>query len=85
MIHNPLTPHPRTVLWMEQRKQCDNCEFQIPADARNSSRGSSGVRCRLYPIKTTRRPDEFAYCIDARDEHQPCGPDAVHFKPKAKP
>lgn len=64
--HNPTKPHPRTVLWFKQRKKCDTC-----VASRNN-------RCMLTRIS----PKQHAYCIDAREPGQLCGPQALYYVKK---
>jgi len=62
-------PHPRTVLWFKEREQCLTCAAQ------------SGWRCHLTKSDLSSSP-RWAYCIDAREPGQPCGPDARLHSPK---
>lgn len=62
-------PHPRTILWFEQREKCLTCAANI------------GWRCHLTRADINNRP-RWAYCIDAREPGQPCGPDALMHSPK---
>jgi hypothetical protein len=62
-------PHPRTVLWFKQRVQCETCAANID------------WRCHLTRVQINNRP-RWAYCIDAREPGQPCGPDALMHSPK---
>lgn len=61
-------PHPATALWWAQREQCAQCE--------NCAQGD-GMLCVVTVID-----GRVAWCIDARLEDQPCGPDARLFSPR---
>lgn len=62
--------HPATELWWQQREQCFRCEhFQL-----YEGRSGEGVMYCLVGVPK--------YCIDARLEGQPCGPDARLFSEK---
>lgn len=84
--HNPFTPHPRTVLWMMEREQCRVCRHCaiVAESSRNPARstGPGGWWCLASrPIKKAKHKHE-AYCIDARESGQPCGPEGRLFSPK---
>lgn len=73
-----LNPHPRTVLWNEQRKLCEVCV--------NVVRKDEEVRCQLASAGTQRVEAPMRsrklhiYCIDAREPGQPCGPTGDLFE-----
>ena len=70
-----LTPHPATALWWEQREKCEKCV--------HLNRQSYAIRCtKTTSIDDFRKSVSYAYCIDARLEGAPCGPNAALFKPK---
>lgn len=60
--------HPATKLWWEQRDQCEQCQNCVKAE---------GLRgeCIMHCVNDS----GASYCIDARLEGQPCGPDARLF------
>lgn len=83
--HNPLTPHPRTVLWLsKEREECRACQHcDITAVCSGSDKAESHpMRCKLTRRRAGRRYSHHEYCIDAREPGQPCGPDAQLFVPK---
>lgn len=76
-----LTPHPRTVLWLQERRQCEACAHLI----RPPVEDHQAMRCAVSPILERRgRPgkSDCSFCIDARDEGRSCGPDARLFSPR---
>jgi hypothetical protein len=75
-------PHPRTVLWIKQSSRCNKCIFQFsPAAAYDYT----GLRCKATRTEgAAREGGKYAYCIDAREPGQPCGPKAALFLPKVE-
>lgn len=70
-IVNFLRLHPATELWWTRRSRCESCaNLQL----------GSGMRCKVTPAPRANGQRELLYCIDAREEGQPCGPDARLFK-----
>lgn len=69
--------HPRTELWWTQRSTCDQCAH---CDRRVSKHKETAYPYRCTIGKADKR--KKVYCIDMRDEGQPCGPDAKLFQPK---
>lgn len=74
-----LTPHPRTVLWFEQRETCARCANHLLI-------GTTEMRCKVAPMlvsgglaKAHAARGTFIYCIDAREPEGACGPDAKLF------
>lgn len=65
-------PHPATELWWQQREQCQRCEHCMT----HEGRGGEGVMHCIQGVPV--------YCIDARLEGRPCGPDARLFSPIRK-
>lgn len=77
-----LTVHPRTALWWEQRKTCDQCEHCDRRPTKASGGGrivTNPHRCGITPAGG---PTGLAYCIDAREPDGECGPHAKLFQPK---
>ena len=68
-----LSVHPATQAWWGQRDQCESCS------ASYHEVGIGGMRCRSFTQTKNQVP--HGYCIDARLEEGPCGPQAVLFKP----
>lgn len=84
-----LTLHPATALWFEQRKTCEQCAHSyVPNNNDPRVEGHEGLRCMATkPDRSCKRGgfrinEARSYCIDARLEGAPCGPDAALFKPK---
>ena len=87
-----LREHPATRLWRAQREQCDRCLHRIDMGAMKGKREGDplGMRCAQTPVSAIPdKPklgrwsfDDPAFCIDARLEGAPCGPDALLFKGK---
>ena len=83
-----LTLHPATAAWWEQRERCESCRW---CSLREGNDGEGMMICLAAP-----QPDEHVrrmlaarrshavhlYCIDARDESGPCGPDAKLHQPR---
>lgn len=87
-----LRPHPRTMLWQEQRKKCEVC-----ANLVNPAGDPTAMRCSATKITDVMDPQHVtrfktltktrpemqvisAFCIDAREPTAPCGPDAILFR-----
>lgn len=87
-----LRPHPRTVLWQEQRKKCEACSNLLIPEGEDS-----GMRCsavKMVDVVNKKHTNRFltlakgqqrlqelqAFCIDAREPGAPCGPDAILFR-----
>lgn len=68
--------HPATRLWWAQREQCEACAHCMLYEGR----GGEGVML----CSATFVGAEIAYCIDARSDDKPCGPDARLFIPKGQ-
>lgn len=80
--HDPRKPHPRTVLWMtKQQAKCKECANVVDLTGMQRD-GSGGMRCKASPPTLRTGPRVHAYCIDAREPGQPCGPKAALFVPK---
>lgn len=88
-----LEPHPRNVAWGEQREACRRCLYHTSMGPASRGHGGLGERCsqvtvrdmvdvwrQVYGRKQPGPPDEMVYCIDAREEGAPCGPEAKLFK-----
>ena len=83
MIH--LSVHPATLLWWEQRETCRRCAHHTrDTKTRGATRPRSpneptGERCRAAyaPVGEWR---DYMYCIDARMDSGPCGPEAKLFE-----
>ena len=75
-----LAVHPATSLWWGQRDQCETCRF---FNLREGHEGEAIMRC-IAALKFHRPSREMLgiYCIDARSENGPCGPDAKLWEPK---
>lgn len=68
---NFLKPSPRIDRWLTiERDQCRRCEYVVMEKQKD---GNTVMRCRQASM---------SYCIDAREESQPCGPSAAFFKEK---
>lgn len=84
-----LSPHPATVTWWQQREQCESCRW---LNLREGSEGEGTMHCLASPqphegvrrMLAARRANHVVhlYCIDARGERGPCGPNAVLYEPK---
>ena len=76
--------HPATELWWDQRDKCRGCahHFRFTLKCRYGD-GVGGERCKACPAERGKRA--FLYCIDARLEDGPCGPDAKLFSPRPAP
>jgi hypothetical protein len=80
-----LSPPPRTLAWWQERKQCAGCQHvEVEGTA---------MRCKVTtPVvdAVQRLPERFrpallsrmrpAFCIDAREPGQACGPAGALFK-----
>ena len=76
--------HPATELWWEQRDKCRGCahHFRFTLKRRYGD-DVGGERCKACPAERGKR--DYLYCIDARLESGPCGPDAKLFSPRPAP
>lgn len=82
-----LTVHPRTALWWQEREQCAICKHShSEGDLTHGRRTSKtpvtdpGMRCSGTIVQTHGRGRRIdAFCIDAREEGQRCGPNATLF------
>jgi hypothetical protein len=77
--------HPATILWWEQRETCRRCAhhlFALPLK-RSQDDGVGGERCKACPAERGKR--KLLYCIDARLEGKPCGPEAKLFVARPAP
>ena len=66
----------RTALWLEQREKCLSCAHCL------MSRGGGGETIMVCGETPATGMRYGAYCIDAREPEQSCGPDANLFQPK---
>ncbi len=91
------TTHPLTAQWWQQREKCRACLYHTRMGTVNNRGGSLGERCsvvtvgemagvwkKLYGRRALGPPAEMAFCIDARSEGAPCGPEAKQFRSKEK-
>ncbi len=75
-----LHPHPDTVVWWGQRKQCRACVHHMFDGGTKDAE-----RCKLQPNphgKGGPKGVEYGYCIDARHPAGACGPHAAHYEPR---
>lgn len=79
---NFLRPHPDTLLWWEQRQQCELCANCNKREVTRCTQSSHVMRCKVSKTRLPCGKSYTAYCIDARLPGQPCGPDAALFKEK---
>ena len=73
-----LTIHPATALWFTQREQCLRCANALLT---RPYEGETIMRC-----KALRQGGAHGagYCIDARAENGPCGPNATLFQEQTR-
>lgn len=71
-----LKPHAATETWWSQSSTCALCRH-------HDDTGPGGRRCLQAPIEVAMHAARFsgAFCIDARLEAGPCGPEAKLFQP----
>lgn len=71
-----LRVHPATQAWWEQRPKCRTCAHLVLVDGHE---GEEDMRCRQM---RQNGPRGHGYCIDARAETGPCGPEAKLWEGK---
>lgn len=77
-----LSPHPRTLLWWQQREQCRQCAHYVRVPTSAKSNGGDAEHCLLghnHGGSTAWTPSSA--CIDMRDAGSACGPDGRLFMP----
>lgn len=83
---NQIPIHPATLLWWEQRDKCRACAHHHAVELssrKNFGPGSGGERCTASKYAHVKlQGTEHMYCIDARLDGGPCGPEAKLFKEK---
>ena len=80
---NYLEVHPATQAWWGRREKCESCRHLTRRLHARDEVQHEAMRCRAA-LKSPRasRPSLGIYCIDARDEDGPCGPEARLYEPK---
>jgi hypothetical protein len=73
-----LRVHPATALWWQQREQCERCQH---CTLREGYEGEGVMRCKMLRQGGA---GGAGYCIDARDEEGPCGPNARLFQEQTR-
>ena len=75
-----IRPHPDTIVWWGQRKQCRACAHHMFDGGTRDAE-----RCKIQPNphgKGGPRGVEYGYCIDARHLAGACGPHAARYEPR---
>lgn len=67
-----MAPHPRTVLWMEQRKKCETCIHMYKKDKFRDPDLLPAMYCDLDGYHVFKHNE--GYCIDMREPGAKCGP-----------
>lgn len=77
----------RDVLWFNQKDVCNRCRNLVVSSpsARDRAAGIRVMRCAAVEHSELQRRGRkgyvgLAYCIDARDQGSPCGPEAKLFE-----
>lgn len=70
--------HPRTVLWMQQRKQCETCVHMYRKDTLGSFKLVPAMYCDIDGIDMIRHSK--GYCIDMREPGSTCGPEGLRYE-----
>lgn len=73
-----LTVHPATMTWWDQRETCETCQHLVLREGRE---GEAVMRCRqALTFHRPSRTEMGVYCIDARGDDGPCGPQARMYE-----
>ena len=78
-----LSPHPRTLLWWQQRFECRQCAHYALVETGSREHYNSGTaeHCLLnHRQGASTAPVHSGACIDMRDPGQACGPEGRLFK-----